>query len=450
MAFTPAGSGHRPAPAPPQLRDRRRPPRAEFMQIWEEGYISTRISHETMHIPSAFIVDGTPLRLPDGRVDRERIVAYIAAMFASVPSYRLRVKRAPLGLTPPAWVPDDAFDLSRHVTFSDEVADLATADLRHLCGADDGVMPLDHPLWRVRITELTDGRVALGMISHHAVADGLSEMKLSASLFHKKPDDPLPSRDEPFAGERVPHAIELPWLALRQWWARQPSPRAAWRAYWSRPLHRRARRVAARLLLPVRYSLGAERARAAALPPRYSSFRAMDARTANALAREHGGTISDLLLSAMVGSWTGRERQVRARLPVSQRNRAEPHIRNHVRDIEISADADAELSETMASIRQQVEARDEPHPSGWSPAGTPIGYATLLPWISRTAYFCGAPVVAVTPFPASLGTDRLSAAGMLYDGKLFIGATMQDATEVEAVVGRMYEIMSGERDGGRP
>jgi diacylglycerol O-acyltransferase len=429
---------------------RRKPAHAEFIQIWEEGYISTRIAHETMHIPSNFIVDGAALRLPDGTLDRVRILAYIEGVFAATATYRLRLKRSFLGLTPPAWVPDDQFDLSRHVIFSDEIVDLATADLRHLGGQDDGLMSLDHPLWRVRITELVDGRVAIGMISHHAVADGLSGMKLSASLFHKKPDDPIPAPSDPFADRRAPGTVELPWLALRQWWARQPSLGAAWKAYWAKPFIRRVRRVGARMLIPLRYGRGGESARAAALPPRFSSYRVMPAAQANGRARAFGGTLSDLLLAAMVGAWNGPEREVRARFPVSYHNPNEPHIRNHVRDMEISANADDDLRTTMATIRAQVDARDEPRPDGWTPPGTPIGYSTLLPWVTRTAYFCGAPVVAVTPFPASVGADRLAAAGMLYDGSLFIGATMQVESDVDRVVGRMYEIMSGEPDSGRP
>lgn len=420
------------------------------MQIWEEGYISTRISHETMHIPSNFIVDGASLRTPEGTLDRARIRAYIEGVFAGAPAYRVRLKRSALGLAPPAWVPDEDFDLDRHVIFSDEIVDLASADLRHLGGQDDGLMSLDHPLWRVRITELIDGRVAIGMISHHAVADGLTGMKLSASLFHKKPDDPIPPPSDPWSDRRAPSAVELPWLAFRQWQARQPSARAAWHAYWAKPFVRRARRVASRMLIPVRYGRGGEAARARALPPRFSSYRAMPAAVANGRARALGGTLSDLLLAAMVGAWNGRERDVRARFPVSFHNPKEPHIRNHVRDMEISADADADLATTMTTIRRQVDARDQPRPAGGEPRGTLIGYSTLLPWVTRTAYFCGAPVVAVTPFPASVGSDRLAAAGMLYDGKLFIGATMQSQSDVDQVVGRMYELMTGEPDTGRP
>ncbi|CAN5427664.1 hypothetical protein BH10ACT5_BH10ACT5_09220 [soil metagenome] len=428
----------------------RKSPHAEFMQIWEEGYVSTRISHETMHIPSNFIVDGSPLRLPDGTLDRARILAYIEGVFAATATYRLRLKRSFLGLTPPAWVPDESFDLSRHVIFSDEIVDLATADLRRLGGQDDGVISLEHPLWRVRITELVDGRVAVGMTSHHAISDGLSGMKLSATLFHKKPDDAIPAPSDPFEGVRAPSRIELPWLALRQWWNRQPSLGAAWQAYWAKPFIRRVRRVGARLLIPVRYGRGGEAARAVALPPRYSSYRVMDAAQANGRARAAGGTMSDLLLAAMVGAWNGSERDVRARFPVSYHNPKEPHIRNHVRDMEISANADDDLDTTMTIIRRQVDSRDEPRPAGWAPTGTLIGYSTLLPWVTRTAYFCGAAVLATTPFPASVGADRLAAAGMLYDGKLFIGATVPVESDVERVVGRMYEIMTGEPDPGRP
>jgi len=424
-------------------------PYAEFMQIWEEGYVSSRISFENMHTPGLFIVAGDALRSADGRLDRTAIRTYVDAMLASHPNFRLRLQRSLLGLTPPAWVPDGAFDLDRHLTFTEEPVDFATADLRRLAGADDPPMPIAHPLWRMRITELTNGAVAVGVTLHHASTDGLSGMRLFSSISQSSADAEVPAPSDPFAGVRPARSWDLPALAVRQWWRRSGSPRAAWSAFRSKPFLRRIRRVAARITLPLRYDRGGERARARALPPRHSAYRRLDAGAAGRRAREMGGTLSDLQASAMIGAWDGPDRVVRLRFPVSFHNSADPHVRNHVRDMEVFGDADADLAQTVGSVHRQVEERDDSKPYPPVP-GRPIGYSTLLPWVSRPRYFCGGEILDMIPFPASLGRDELSAAGIMYRGILFIGANMPREKDVEATVGRMYELMTGLPDTGRP
>jgi hypothetical protein len=425
----------------------RKPPHAEFMQIWEEGYVSNRISFENMHVPGLFLVKGETLRRSDGSIDRPKVLAYVDSLMASDPNFRLRLQRSALGLTPPAWVPDDAFDLDRHVVFAEEV-DFDTADWRTLAGAYDGVMSLRHPLWRLRVTPLTNGDVAVGSVMHHASLDGLSGMKLMSRMNQKAPDLPVPMPSDPFEDVRTPSAWELPGLAIRAARARRAPGESAWRQYWTKPFLRRARRVAARILLPLRYSRGGEAARARMLPPIHSAYRTLDAGAVGRRARELGGTTSDLLMSAVIGAWDGDERIVRLRFPVSFHSVDAPHVRNHVRDMEISGDSDASIDEIVAATHAQVATRSDATFSEPVP-GFPIGYTTLLPWLSRPAYFCGGEVYALIPFPASLGTDQLAAAGIIYNGALFVGANMPRAKDVEKTVGRVYELMTGLEDPGR-
>lgn len=424
-------------------------PHAEFMQIWEEGYVSNHVSFENMQTPGLFVVSGERLLRADGSVDRSALLTHLAATIASTPTFRLRLQRSALGLTPPAWVPDETFDLRRHVIVSDRAVDFDTADLRELSGAYDPVFSLRHPLWRMRVTPLTDGKVAVGMMFHHAITDGLSGMRLFSSISQSRVDDPLPVPQDPFAGVRAARAWELPVLAVRQWLERTTSVGERWRGYWAKPFHRRARRVAARVTLPLRYHRGGERARAEGLPPRHSAYRRMDAGLVSRRARSLGGTLSDLLVASIIAAWPGEDRVVRLRFPVSFHSRNEPHVRNHVRDMEVFGDADAEVSATVVSVHRQVEERDDSRPYPAVP-GTPIGYSTLLPWVSRPRFFCGGEIIDVIPFPASLGRDRLAAAGIMYRGTLFVGANMPVEMDVEHIVGRIFEHMTGEPDPGRP
>ncbi|KAA9132921.1 wax ester/triacylglycerol synthase domain-containing protein [Microbacterium caowuchunii] len=434
------------APSPPGRRAR---PHAEFMQIWEEGYVSNSVSFENMHTPSLFIVQGSPVVRADGTIDRARVRAMVAATVASLPDFRLRMRRSLLGLTPPAWVPDERFDLDRHLVFADEPVEFATADLRALSGAGDPVLSISHPLWRMRFTALAEGPLAVGLTLHHASTDGMSGMRLLSSITQSTAETPTGAAIDPFAGVRAARAWELPLLALGQWRRRARESGSLWRAYWSRPVTRRLRRVAARVLLPLRYRRGGERARAAALPPRRSAYRRIEAATAGKRARTLGGTLSDLQVSAMIAAWPGAERVVRLRFPVSFHDPAAPHIRNHVRDMEVSGDADADLAATVASVHAQVAARDAADPPSLV-SGEPIGYSTLLPWVSRPRYFCGGEITEIVPFPASLGRDRLAAASIMYRGNLYVGATMPVAYDVEETTGRIAAHLTGVADTGRP
>ena len=273
-------------------------------------------------------------------------------------------------------------------------------------------------------------------------------MRLFSTVSQGSADELLPVPHDPFAGIRAARAWQLPFLALSQWWRREGSLSAAWASYWAKPLRRRLRRVAARITLPLRYSRGGEGARAKALPPRHSAYRKLDAAAAGRRARSLGGTLSDLQASAIIGAWGGDERVVRLRFPVSFHSTAAAHIRNHVRDMEVYGDADADLAATIRSVHEQVESRDDSKPYPEVP-GFPLGYSTLLPWVSRPRYFCGGEIIDVAPFPASLGQDSLAAAGIMYRGQLFIGANMPIEADVEATVGRMYALMTGEPDPGR-
>lgn len=116
--------------------------------------------------------------------------------------------------------------------------------------------------------------------------------------------------------------------------------------------------------------------------------------------------------------------------------------------MEVYGDADADLAATMTLVHQQVVDRDDSKPPVAVP-GHKIGYSTLLPWVSRPRYFCGGEILEMAPFPASLGTDALAVAGIMYRGKLFVGGNMPVELDVESTIGRVSELMSGLPDTGR-
>ena len=401
---------------------------AEFMQIWEEGYVSNQISFEAMHTQMVLVLEGGPLRRADGVLDRERILRHLEAATSGIDLFRVRLMRGVLGLTPPAWVPDDRFDIHRHVLFGNEVLELTTETLPELTTATMAPMSLRHPLWRFKVTELTNGDVALGAVFHHASADGLGAMKILAAITDNAPDAHPRSVSAHWSERKAPAGpIALPFLALRRWLSVHDSPAAAWRDFRAKPLRRRIRRVGGRVLRPFRDARSnrpSERVRE--LPVRHSAFATLDSAQVARRAESLGGTLSDLLAAAVMRASHG---DVRLRFPVSTRAPGEL-ARNRVWDMQLQGSAAADLGELIATLRAQIDHRDDYARNAPPLVGRQIGYITVLPWRSRPRYLSGARVVRLVPFPASLPRDELSAGGVLYDGGLTVTLTMQAQSDV--------------------
>ena len=97
-------------------------------------------------------------------------------------------------LAPPAWVPDPEFDLDYHMRrlrLPKPGTDRQLFDL----AAQLYQEPLDRtrPLWRfVVIDGLEGGRSAIWSILHHAVADGIGQLRMAEMYQQLDPDDPPP------------------------------------------------------------------------------------------------------------------------------------------------------------------------------------------------------------------------------------------------------------------
>ena len=102
----------------------------------------------------------------------------------AIPRLRQRLRPAPLGCGRPIWVDDADFNLERHLTERNwpapgtrrELFDVA-AEL--VCDRLDK----DRPLWRAYVvTHSADGRVALVLVFHHVLADGLGGLAVLEAL----------------------------------------------------------------------------------------------------------------------------------------------------------------------------------------------------------------------------------------------------------------------------
>jgi diacylglycerol O-acyltransferase len=135
---------------------------------------------------------------------RERV----SQRMGGFPRLSQRVEEPRLGLGRPAWAEADEIDLDWHVAEPERADALSDEELRAAVGELLSER-LDHtrPLWRLDVLPLTGGRAAIVGRIHHAMADGVSAIKLVAGLLwdldvetpipHAPAPTPEPAKAEP-------------------------------------------------------------------------------------------------------------------------------------------------------------------------------------------------------------------------------------------------------------
>ena len=121
----------------------------------------------------------------DGRPGVDGIVDVLERRLPLLPRCRQRLLRLPLGMGQPVWVDDPHFDIRRHVRHGRLAPPGTRRQLLDLVGRIHA-RPLDRslPLWQLHIIEgLKEGRLAVYIKLHHAMADGASAIELGLALF---------------------------------------------------------------------------------------------------------------------------------------------------------------------------------------------------------------------------------------------------------------------------
>ncbi len=125
--------------------------------------------------------NGSSLTILDQPVDMERFRRQIRHGVANVPRLYQRVVPGFGKISTPAWVPDAEFDFDHHVREVDlggEGTERDVLDLATTLAAE----PLDRtrPLWRfVSISGLQDGKGAIWSMFHHAISDGIGQIRMA-------------------------------------------------------------------------------------------------------------------------------------------------------------------------------------------------------------------------------------------------------------------------------
>jgi WS/DGAT/MGAT family acyltransferase len=298
---------------------------ASFLHLEDRG------AH--MHVAAVMTFDGEPPAYED-------LVSAIEGRLHLVPRYRQRLAHVPLGQGRPQWVDDPHFNPSYHIRHTALPSPGGEHELRMLAARLFGQrLDRSKPLWEIWLVEgLAAGGFALISKTHHALVDGVSGADIISVLFDTAPDPmPVAPPNGDWHARPLPSSAQVLGQALLE---RATVPQEALRGV--RALTRAPRQVAERL---ARGAGGVGAMMFAGLRPappsplnvpigphrRYTWLDA-DLTTFKAVKSELGGTVNDVVLTAVsltLGRWL-RDRGedtaglvLRAMVPVSVRADAE-------------------------------------------------------------------------------------------------------------------------------
>ncbi|HEY7201713.1 MAG TPA: wax ester/triacylglycerol synthase domain-containing protein [Candidatus Dormibacteraeota bacterium] len=158
---------------------------AEHLGVLERAFVAVERPGLPMHVGGLAVLDpagraGEPIRPAELR-------RRLRAMLRDLPRLRARLDRTPLDLTGPAWIPDAAFDVTRHVECWTLPPGSGRRELLRLAGELHArPLPRDRPLWRMALIDgLAGGRQALLTTTHHAITDGIAGVELTRAVFDR-------------------------------------------------------------------------------------------------------------------------------------------------------------------------------------------------------------------------------------------------------------------------
>jgi len=363
-----------------------------------------------------------------------------------------RLLASPLGLTGSAWVPDDGYDVSRHVLFADAVSELSPHAVVALAGLDGPSLPTDRPLWAYTVTLLSTGDVALGVRLHHVMGDA----KWLFETLTLITDETADAEQGPTVHARdIARAPRTRWaIPVRagvSWVKEQPSLAAGWHEYWRKPFLKRARRMGGRNIRPIKeWTIRRKDLASVYLPPTRCTSLSLPLETAAAAATALGGSVNDLLVAATMRAVDDDDRGVDLWVPISRREKGDRVVRNHVRMTRVHAEPGTTLGQVVKSVRSQIRRFVVGIEVDQPPAGRKLGYATYVPWSGSTRYLLGSRVKQFVAVPATDRTDELNTFALSYDGVLSVTVSGRAELDIDGSAEKIRRALNGEVPGDDP
>ena len=182
----------------------------EALDPLDSAFVTLEVPSAPLHIGVIIELDVADDLDPKSRFDV--IKANVAARVHEIPVLTQRILRTPFDLAWPVRAADPDFDIDFHVVRRAVPSPGGEAELDALVGRvmSRELVP-DRPLWELNVIEgLADGRAAIVLKIHHALADGVSGAATFARLFDISPSvrEPAPRLDD-VAPEPLPTPLEL-------------------------------------------------------------------------------------------------------------------------------------------------------------------------------------------------------------------------------------------------
>ena len=299
------------------MPDRLSPLDTTFLLLERDG--------QPMHIGGLMVFEGPA-------PSYEQLCQYLDSRLDQVPRYRQKVRSVPLHIGQPVWVDDDAFELEFHVRHTAVPKPGGTEQLERLASRLlSQRVDLDRPLWEMWLVEgLAKGRWALINKAHHAMIDGLSGHDIMEVILDLAPEGsgnpPSTWTPQPEPGtvdlvtDAVIDSVKRPGQHLSRIVGRVSNPRElvehlAVRAAGSTSVGSR--------LISTESALGG-----ASGPHRTWGWVEADLETLKAAKNAFGGTVNDVILTAVSGGFRAlmasrgidtRPLQIQSMIPVSMR-----------------------------------------------------------------------------------------------------------------------------------
>ncbi|MCP5057929.1 MAG: wax ester/triacylglycerol synthase family O-acyltransferase [bacterium] len=146
-----------------------------------------------MHVGAVALFEREPLETPEGRLDIDRLHAFLERSLPQSPRLRQHLVEVPL-IGHPVWVDDPRFNLAYHFRHS---ALPPPGDMRQLKRLAGRIMSqkLDRgkPMWELWVVEgLEDGRFAMIIKAHHCMVDEIAGVDLLTALLRLSPSEEMP------------------------------------------------------------------------------------------------------------------------------------------------------------------------------------------------------------------------------------------------------------------
>ena len=419
----------------------------------------------------ALAVDRGPVPMQVGALlllragaDAGAVAAAVGAACGRVPRLRQRLVRTPPGCGRPVWVEDAGFSAERHVgrlmlagDLLDQTAALVTTAL-----------PRDRPLWAAAVVDgLPDGGVALVLVMHHVVSDGVGGLAVLGALADAARQPPARAGHSALPPTRV--------LLRDAWTARVAAVRRlplAWRRVVAATTELGLQRVrlAGRTSLNVRTG-----------PRRRLLVVSVPLAGVREAAHQHGATVNDAVVSAIggaLGDLVAARGEALAELvvsvPVSARTQTSAsQLGNQVGAMPVPVDLRADRAERLRRVAALTAARRATQRGGSAALLVPafrllatLGLFRLFVDHQRLVHtfvtdlrgpvegwtIAGVPVEAVVPVAPTPGNVTVSFGVLSYAGTLAVAVLadperVPDLDVLGAALTRELDALAG-RDAG--